>query len=176
MITELKEIIFDRYFVDCEKADNVCKELEINRADLTKYSAEIDKERISEITEMRRIRQLYNNKKGTNFEFPNFNKFYRWYIDQYSKQNGCCYYCKTEENVIADLFEKKYTSVKRPNRGKHLEVERRDSNSNKYNAENCVLACYFCNNDKSDIFTENEYFEYLKDRKLFFEKQRDLLK
>ncbi|MBA7580750.1 hypothetical protein ES708_22644 [subsurface metagenome] len=176
MESDLKDKIFDRYFVDCEKADNVCRELQIDRAKLTKLSAQIDIERSAEVKEMRRIRQLYNNKRGTDFKFSRFNEFYYWYINQYSEQKGRCYYCKTEEKVIARLFSEKYSSTKRPNRGQHLEVERRNSTVNDYSKSNCVLACYFCNNDKSDIFSEQEYFEYLKDRKSFFEQQYDSLK
>ncbi|MEZ4978680.1 MAG: hypothetical protein R2772_05220 [Chitinophagales bacterium] len=160
----------------CEKAQLICNDLKIKRSEFSEIAKQIDNERQDELKEMRRIRQLYNNKQGENFEFTNFNEFYKWYITQFEKQKACCYYCKTEESVLTKLFEKKYTSVKRPNRGKHLEVERRDSDSNKYNKDNCVLACYFCNNDKSDIFSEDQYFEYLKDRKQFFDKQFQSLK
>jgi hypothetical protein len=173
---DIKEKIFDKYFVNCEKAELICKDLEIKRAEFSEIVKQIDNERPEVLKEMRRIRQLYNNKKGADFEFKDFNEFYNWYLTQFKKQNACCYYCKTEESVIAELFANKYTSTKRPNRGKHLEVERRDSDSNKYSKENCVLACYFCNNDKSDIFSEKEYFEYLKDRKKFFDKQLQTLK
>jgi len=161
------------YFVDCELAEYVCQEIKIDRSMLTKFSSQIDEERKDEVQEMRRIRQLYNNKKGDDFEFTSFSSFYKWYVGQHRKQSGCCYYCKTSEKVISELFVKKFLLNKRPNRGMHLEVERRDSKSNKYNEDNCVLACYFCNNDKSSIFSEGEYFEYLKDRKSFFEKQLD---
>lgn len=176
MKQDIKEQIFNKYFVNCEKAELICIDLGINRNEFSVIAKQIDSERPDVLKEMRRIRQLYNNKQGENFEFANFNEFYKWYLTQFEKQKGCCYYCKTEESVLTKLFEKKYTSVKRPNRGKHLEVERRDSDSNKYNKTNCVLACYFCNNDKSDIFSENEYFEYLKDRKQFFNKQLQSLK
>lgn len=176
MKKDLEEQIFNKYFVNCEKAEMICNDLDIIRSEFSKISKKIDSERPDVLREMRRIRQLYNNKQGEDFEFANFNEFYKWYLTQFEKQKGCCYYCKTEESVLTKLFEKKYTSVKRSNRGKHLEVERRDSYSNKYNETNCVLACYFCNNDKSDIFSENEYFEYLKDRKLFFNKQLKSLK
>lgn len=172
----LKDKIFDRYYIDCEKADNVCQELGINRADLIKYSKEIDAERATELKEMRRIRQLYRNKDEDEMDFPSFNTFYRWYIGKYEEQKGCCYYCGTDERLIAEFIDKKKEFIKRPNRGKHLEVERKDAKSNKYNAKNCVLACYFCNNDKSDIFNEDEYFKYLKDRKAFFTKQLNSLK
>ena len=171
MKNDIKHKIFEKYFVNCENAKSICGDLKIKRLEFSEYVKQIDKEKVDEIKEMRRIRQLYHNKKGANFEFENFSDFYKWYLAQYEKQNGCCYYCKTEESVLFELFTKRYTSTKRTNRGKHLEVERRDSKSNKYNKDNCVLACYFCNNDKSDIFSEAEYFEYLKDRKQFFHRQ-----
>lgn len=177
MKNDIKEKIFEKYFVNCEKAELICQELKIIRSEFSEYAKQIDEDRPEIIKEMRRIRQLFNNKQGLlDFGFANFDEFYNWYLQQYEKQKSCCYYCKTEESILAELFEKKYTSVKRPNRGKHLEVERRDSISNKYTKDNCVLACYFCNNDKSDIFTESEYFEYLKERKLFFIKQLESLK
>jgi len=176
MESELKNKIFEKYYIKCDKADSICNELGIKRTDFTKLTTEIDKDKATELVEMRRIRQLYNNKKGADFKFNDFKEFYDWYLKQYDKQNGCCYYCKSDEKIISTLFEKKYTNIKRTTRGKHLEVERRDSNVNEYNSKNCVLACYFCNNDKSDIFSEEEYFEYLKDRKSFFINQFNSLK
>ncbi len=176
MRNDIKEQIFEKYFVNCEKAELICNDLGIIRSEFSEVAKQIDSERPVILKEMRRIRQLFNNKQGDDFEFANFIEFYKWYLAQYEKQHGCCYYCKTKESVLTKLFDKKYTSVKRPNRGKHLEVERRDSDSNKYNKYNCVLACYFCNNDKSDVFSEAEYFEYLKNRKQFFNKQLDSIK
>ena len=174
METELKDKIFEKYFINCELAKNVCSDLDIKSKELTQLSNQINKERSDEIREMQRIKNLYNNKKNINkdkVKFLNFNEFYKWYISQYAKQQGKCYYCKTKEKVIATLFTKKFLSTKRTKRGHHLEVERLDSKNNEYSKTNCVLACYFCNNDKSDIFSEDEYFEYLKDRKIFFENQ-----
>jgi hypothetical protein len=42
------------------------------------------------------------------------------------------------------------------NRGFYLEVDRKESKG-KYSPRNCVLACYPCNNAKSDIFTYDEF-------------------
>lgn len=41
-------------------------------------------------------------------------------------------------------------------RGKNLELERRNAEES-YNAENCALVCYYCNNDKSYIYSHVEY-------------------
>ncbi len=172
------EIFFEKLFINSELADDICRDLKITRKEYSEYAKQLEDGKKDEIQSIRRIRSLYHNKTGNDsFKFPDFNSFYKWYIQQHQEQNGKCYYCKTDEKVIATLFEKKYQNRKRTTRGKHLEVERRDSTHNLYNAENCVLACYFCNNDKSDIFDENEYLEYLKDRKGFltgeFEKLND---
>lgn len=43
-------------------------------------------------------------------------------------------------------------------RGKRLEVDRMDSRKS-YTPENCVLACYPCNNAKSDVFSYEQFLE-----------------
>jgi len=160
---------FEKLFINSDLADVICRDLNITRNQYSEFVKQLVMERKDEIQIIRRIRSLFHNKKNLlGFRYPSFNRFYKWYIAQYQSQEGRCYYCKTEEKVIAILFEKKFQNRKRTTRGKHLEIERRDSTCNLYNEENCVLACYFCNNDKSDIFEEKEYLEYLKDRSGFF--------
>jgi hypothetical protein len=170
------EIFFEKLFINAELADDICQDLNITRKEYSEYVKQLDIKRQSEIQVIRRVRSLYHNKKDLKgFRFQSFNSFYKWYKTQYQTQNGKCYYCKTDEKVIATLFEKKFQKRKRTTRGKHLEIERRDSTDNFYNSENCVLACYFCNNDKSDIFDEHEYLEYLKDRRGFLTSQYEKL-
>ena len=48
-------------------------------------------------------------------------------------------------------------------RGVWLEIDRKEPKG-KYSKNNCVLSCYFCNNDKSDVFNEKEYNNFIKDR------------
>ncbi|MEQ8237935.1 MAG: hypothetical protein RIA69_01915 [Cyclobacteriaceae bacterium] len=170
------DIFFEKLFINCELADNICLDLNITREEYSEFAKKLDNERKNEIQIIRRIRSLYHNKKNLEgFSFESFNHFYRWHRIQHQSQEGKCYYCKTDEKVIANLFEKKFQNRKRTTRGKHLEIERRDTTDNLYNEENCVLACYFCNNDKSDIFEENEYLEYLRDRKGFLTTQFEIL-
>ena len=45
---------------------------------------------------------------------------------------------------------------KKVNRGFKLEIERFDSNI-EYSYENMDLACYWCNNSKTDEFTKEEF-------------------
>jgi 5-methylcytosine-specific restriction endonuclease McrA len=107
---------------------------------------------------IKKANQLYNSKKSL-ASFTPFIKlgrvaFYEWYRDQDKK----CHYCKTPETVLKELFEKELSTKRK--RGKSLELERKNSTINEYSPENCVLACYFCNNHKSDILSEADHIEY----------------
>lgn len=81
--------------------------------------------------------------------------FYQWYKRQCEEQNGLCIYCQlpgdTKEYYRDDWFRK-------GNRGRRLEVDRKNPKE-KYKPDNCVLACYPCNNAKSDVFTCDEFKE-----------------
>lgn len=170
----INELFFEKLFIDSQLAEAICQDLNIERSEYTRLSIQLSGERKEEISQIKRIRSLYHNKrKLEGFEFlPNgFNSFYKWYIRQYEKQQGCCHYCQTKEHVIATLLEKKYPARKRLNRGNHLEIDRLNPKITAYSPENCVLSCYFCNNDKSDIFDEKEYLDYLKDRKSFLNRE-----
>jgi 5-methylcytosine-specific restriction endonuclease McrA len=80
--------------------------------------------------------------------------FYKWYEDQSQSQNDCCIYCGLP--VDTTKYYGRYFRYGR--RGKRLEVDRKESKA-PYSPDNCVLACYPCNNAKSDVFS---YEEYLK--------------
>ena len=80
--------------------------------------------------------------------------FYEWYEKQESSQNKSCIYCGLSGNTT-ERYKKIFREGRR---GVHLEVDRKISKA-KYSPENCVLACYPCNNAKSDVFT---YEEFLK--------------
>lgn len=91
------------------------------------------------------------------FEFKDFAEFYFWYRIQARN----CAYCNIKESILVDLYTKKILTSKRGRkRGKSLEIERKDSTSNKYNKKNCIMACYFCNNHKSDIISQDDHLQY----------------
>lgn len=48
-------------------------------------------------------------------------------------------------------------------RGMWLEIDRLKPKDN-YSLDNCVLCCYFCNNDKSDVFHGDDYREFQGNR------------
>lgn len=75
------------------------------------------------------------------------------------RKEACCY-CEITTNEIAELIDLRKIN-KKANRGFNLEVERFDSNL-EYTEDNCDMACYWCNNAKTDEFTKKEFKKIAK--------------
>ena len=118
------------------------------------------------------LRKWFSNKKSRNPEvigFKSVDDFLEWY----NSEKKVCYYCGlTEENSQEIVHKGLLTSNRFPiggvfsqgvNRGYWLEIDRKKPKG-QYSFENCVLSCYFCNNDKSDVFTDEQYNLFMKDR------------
>jgi hypothetical protein len=109
-------------------------------------------------------------RKGIN-GFLNYNDFKNWYDENVKDQS--CHYCglpeKDSQKIIHTgiLTSKRFPNEghfsKGVNRGYWLEVDKKNPKGI-YSRENCVPSCYFCNNDKSDVFTEQQYMEFVRDR------------
>jgi 5-methylcytosine-specific restriction endonuclease McrA len=80
--------------------------------------------------------------------------FYSWYENRAKEQKGLCEYCHLPGNTETYY----HTSFRKGRRGLNLEVDRKDNNQ-QYSPENCALACYPCNNAKSDVFSYEEFLE-----------------
>lgn len=66
-----------------------------------------------------------------------------------------CHYCKITIEEIHKLANQKKL-YKKNYRGWTLEIDRKNSNF-EYSKDNCVMACYWCNNAKTDEFTDKEF-------------------
>ena len=113
------------------------------------------------IVQINTVFNLYTSSRQIGF--GTFKNFYDWF----KEKEGKCHYCGIEEHKVASLFKNCILKSKRP-RGYHLEIDKKDPDG-KYDAENCVLSCYFCNNDKSDIFDDKQYLEFFQNRKGYLE-------
>lgn len=80
-----------------------------------------------------------------------------------------CHYCGISSKEVDELADKKLL-YKKNERGWNLEVDRLNSNY-EYTRENCVMACYWCNNAKTDEFTEEEFQEIGRSIKKVWEKR-----
>jgi hypothetical protein len=106
--------------------------------------------------------------------FQDVEAFLEWYYQQPLR----CHYCGLPEHVCQEAVMRGLLSSKRfpvngvigqgTNRGVWLEVDRLQPQL-PYSSENCVLSCYFCNNDKSDVFTGAQYLTFLQNRAAFID-------
>jgi hypothetical protein len=119
------------------------------------------------------LRNLFNAKKRAELiGFDDFDDFYNWY----NEQPKICTYCQMNEIELQEIVITSRLSSKRfpsngeigqgKNRGIWLEIDRMNP-IGLYSRENCVLACYFCNNDKSDVFSYDQYREFFQNRAQF---------
>ena len=66
-----------------------------------------------------------------------------------------CGYCKTSILTIREMM-KSNKIFKKNERGYNLELDRKDPNM-EYSTQNCIMACYWCNNAKTDEFNADEF-------------------
>ncbi len=121
----------------------------------------------------KQLRSNYNKRQLDNLNnFENFNEFLVWYNEIEKK----CHYCgvlevEVQKIVVLGLLSSKRfplngLTARGRARGMWLEVDRCNPNRN-YSKDNCVLACYFCNNDKSDVFDGKDYIDFFQNRAEF---------
>jgi len=99
-----------------------------------------------------------NNDKLKDFEkdyVNNFEKVFKKDDFELLLKQKHCKYCKITETEIKALADK-HQLFKKSERGWSLEVDRKNSNY-EYTKDNCVMACYWCNNAKTDEFTHEEF-------------------
>ena len=89
-------------------------------------------------------------------------KFLLWYKKE---QKECCY-CGVKEEYLKMYFNKNNKQYfvddenKARQRGQYLEIERivtTPKDKNIYSEDNCALACYICNNAKSDFLSAKTF-------------------
>jgi hypothetical protein len=122
-----------------------------------------------------KLKSDYNRRKraGLN-DFETEQDFFNWYFEQEKK----CTYCKISEEEVRFIVINGILQSKRfpengllkqgKARGYYLEVDRKNP-KNGYSSDNCVLACYFCNNDKSDVFDYDSYQQFFQKRKEYLQ-------
>ncbi|MDR2476783.1 MAG: hypothetical protein LBD18_03240 [Treponema sp.] len=102
----------------------------------------------------KRIKQVYYNKKRAEKITLPFEEFYAWYEQQEQK---CCYCGITEAEIARLIASGKLINKRLPQRGRRLELDRKNSSKGYNDFDNLALACYWCNNAKTDTFTHEEF-------------------
>lgn len=98
-----------------------------------------------------------------------FIDFHNWY----KAESKICHYCGLTEEQTQQIVRNGRLKSKRfpqggiygrgTSRGMWLEIDRYNPNG-LYEIGNIVMCCYFCNNDKSDVFSGDNYKKFMKDR------------
>lgn len=104
-----------------------------------------------------KLKQMTVNGEDINFNSDDqlYNLFQWW-----ETTPKVCFYCSLPENSLEELHNQPGHINKRfPKRGKSLEIDRKQADLPYSNIQNLVLACYWCNNAKTDTFTEQEFLE-----------------
>jgi hypothetical protein len=101
------------------------------------------------------VRRLHNSKKG--LKQIKIEDFQEWY----NSKNGSCDYCGLTSKQSLILFYRYPETTRGGRRGKRLELDRIDPSIRNYGEkiENLALACYWCNNAKTNYFTYDEFKE-----------------
>ena len=116
------------------------------------------------------LKKWYKSKVRKNQSgFQDYDDFIEWY----NIKDKNCYYCGLSEQDSQQIVHKGLlTSNRFPlggktspgvNRGYWLEIDRKNPKGI-YSKENCELTCYYCNNDKSDVFSDEQYNRFKQDR------------
>ena len=117
------------------------------------------------ITEqMCRVKSYFSSNRQKLAGFETKQRFIDWYLHELYFHENKCHYCKTSILDIRMLLNANIVSGRRVKgagfRGANLELDRRDA-FGEYNEGNCVLSCYYCNNDKSNTFDYEVYKEII---------------
>ena len=92
----------------------------------------------------------------------NTDTFCAWYKNQLQTQDFRCHYCETsifDINRLIDAGKLKTRKTGYGVRGRTLEIDKKENDLG-YIEMNCVLSCYYCNNDKSYIFDDETYKQF----------------
>jgi len=110
--------------------------------------------------EIKRIHEeekdLISSLKKEYIKEENFSKLFKYEDFANLYNNEKCFYCGITEKMINQLIEKKKLYKKHISRGWTFEIDRRKPNL-EYTKDNSVLCCYWCNNAKTDEFSDIEF-------------------
>jgi hypothetical protein len=112
--------------------------------------------------EQKRIPHYFSTNRSKLSGFKDKNEFQMWYFENLEKNDFKCHYCDTSILQIRQLLNNELMRGRKVGkngnglRGPNFEIDKKNPFGS-YNEENCVLSCYYCNNDKSNTFDYKTY-------------------
>jgi len=139
-----QQLFIDSVYIQLKTFQQTAKELGIDISKIRMLNNELD----SIWRPITAIRNKWKSKKiGGNFW-----DFYDWV----KTTKEACHYCGITKE---ELYRLHLIGIdnKRSTRGKTLEIDRKVANESYSNLTNLVYCCYWCNNAKTDTFSEEEF-------------------
>jgi hypothetical protein len=116
------------------------------------------------IEQERRVIKYYSTNKSKLSGFQGRQDFIDWYLHEIYFNENKCHYCKTSILDIRMLLNAGLIAGRLVKggglRGPNFEIDRMNPNGI-YEWRNCVLSCYYCNNDKSNTFDYQTYIDII---------------
>lgn len=143
-LSQLERDFIDMVYVQL-KSFQVCSQLlKIDLAKVRQLNTELE-------PVWRPITKIRNTWK-TKQVGGDFWDFYYWCLTAEKR----CNYCGITKEDLEKLHSIGLIN-KRKTRGKSLEIDRKQANEKYGNIDNLTYSCYWCNNAKTDTFTEEEF-------------------
>jgi hypothetical protein len=101
----------------------------------------------------KKCHDLYKRKLDKGIDVIPYIEFEQWYEAKEKK----CFYCGITEEESFILFQHYPEATRGGHRGKSIELERKHPAPLYNDLNNFDLACYWCNNAKSNYFTVEEF-------------------
>ena len=154
-----KDEFFKRKIFHKESIVKIKKENELSSKKIDDWYKSIEYEQIQRIKNKleSKLKQFAKNENIQIDITPQYLiSIYLWFTNEEKK----CYYCNLSEDDL-DSLNNQYGHINKryPKRGKVLEIDRKISSVSYLNINNLVLSCYWCNNAKTDTFTEMEFLK-----------------
>jgi hypothetical protein len=143
-LNQLQQSFVDKVYVQTKTFSQTAELLGIDLKTVRRLNKELE----THWRPITKIRDKWKSKKVGG----NFWDFCHWYTTAEKR----CHYCK----ITQDELDKLHTlglNNKRTTRGKTLEIERKIADESYSNISNLTYCCYWCNNAKTDTFTEEEF-------------------
>jgi hypothetical protein len=162
VLTEIEEEEFERFKINEELVKIYQKAWQIKEGKINGYKVTVEAlDKYIEMWNNEKQQQKQSLKEKYILKFSEEVLSLEDFKSIFTEKERVCYYCNTSEITINELRLNGKINTKNGRGGSEfLQIDRRNSNK-EYVRDNIVLCCYWCNNAKTDEFTEQEFIGYI---------------